>query len=56
MQARDLIGRTGAAAAATGHFDGLFLAGSFGRGTADEWSDVDLVGLALVRRASSACS
>jgi hypothetical protein len=25
---------------------GLFLAGSFGRGTADEWSDVDLVALA----------
>ena len=22
---------------------GLFLAGSFGRGTADEWSDVDLI-------------
>jgi len=50
MQARDLIGRTGAAAAATGHFDGLFLAGSFGRGTADEWSDVDLVGLAPPER------
>jgi predicted nucleotidyltransferase len=25
---------------------GLFLAGSFGRGTADEWSDVDLIALA----------
>ncbi|UXN72255.1 nucleotidyltransferase domain-containing protein [Devosia sp. A8/3-2] len=24
---------------------GLFLAGSFGRGTADQWSDVDLVAL-----------
>lgn len=46
MQANDFIDRVGAAAAASGLLDGLFLGGSFGRGTADAWSDVDLIGLA----------
>jgi predicted nucleotidyltransferase len=30
--------------------DGLFLSGSFGRGTADQWSDVDLVALVAPER------
>ncbi|MEM7489636.1 MAG: nucleotidyltransferase domain-containing protein [Pseudomonadota bacterium] len=34
------------ALAAEGAVDGLFLAGSHGRGAADEWSDVDFVALA----------
>lgn len=37
-------------AAASGLFDGLFLAGSHGRGSADSWSDIDLVGLAPTGR------
>jgi hypothetical protein len=50
MQAQKLIEMAGAAAQASGLVDGLFLAGSFGRGTADDWSDVDLVGLAPAER------
>lgn len=37
-------------AAASGLFDGLFLGGSHGRGSADFWSDIDLVGLAPAGR------
>lgn len=50
MDAWDIIERAGADAAASGLFDGLFLAGSFGREEADAWSDVDLVGLAPAER------
>ncbi len=50
MNQEALIERVGGAAAASGLFDGLFLAGSFGKGTADAWSDVDLVGLAPAER------
>lgn len=50
MQAEDLIGKVGEAAAMSKLFGGLFLGGSFGKGQADEWSDVDLVGLALAGR------
>jgi len=46
MQAEELIARAGPAAAQSERLDGLFLVGSFGRGTADAWSDVDLLGLA----------
>jgi len=50
MQAEDFIGKAGEAAAMSKVFDGLFLGGSFGKGQADEWSDVDLVGLAPAER------
>lgn len=50
MKVEILIERVGAAAEASGLLDGLFLAGSFGTGTADAWSDVDLVGLAPAGR------
>ena len=39
-----------AAAEGCGLFEGLFLGGSHGRGTADAWSDIDLVGLAPAER------
>lgn len=45
MNAQELIGLVGDVAAQSGLFEGLFLVGSFGKGTADRWSDVDLVGL-----------
>ncbi|MEM7710956.1 MAG: nucleotidyltransferase domain-containing protein, partial [Pseudomonadota bacterium] len=45
----DIDGRVAAATetvVADGMVDGLFLAGSHGRGAADAWSDIDLVALA----------
>lgn len=45
MRQDDLIERVGIAAAESGLFEALFLAGSFGRGTPDDWSDIDLLGL-----------
>jgi hypothetical protein len=50
MLARELIGKVGAAAAASDLLDGLFLGGSFGKGSDDAWSDVDLIALAPVER------
>ncbi|UYN98299.1 MAG: hypothetical protein KIT02_09990 [Devosia sp.] len=46
MDAKTVIETIGGAAGDSGLFDALFLAGSFGKGSADQWSDVDLVGLA----------
>ncbi|KQX39945.1 hypothetical protein ASD04_04650 [Devosia sp. Root436] len=46
MDQRELIGAITDRMAGKAAVRGLFLAGSFGRQTADEWSDVDLVALA----------
>jgi len=46
MDQHGLIVAVAARMAAEETVSGLFLAGSFGRGTADEWSDVDLIALA----------
>ncbi|RYE60614.1 MAG: nucleotidyltransferase domain-containing protein [Hyphomicrobiales bacterium] len=48
MNQQDIIAAAKTAFADDGAVRGLFLSGSFGRGTADEWSDVDL--LAVVGR------
>ncbi|OAM74470.1 hypothetical protein A3840_15825 [Devosia elaeis] len=50
MQADDFIGEVRTAAPSSGLFDALFLGGSFGKGQADQWSDVDLLGLAPAER------
>lgn len=49
MNQQDIIAAAKTAFADDEAVRGLFLSGSFGRGTADEWSDVDLLG--VVRRA-----
>lgn len=46
MRQDEVIEVVGRAAEQSGLFDGLFLGGSFGKGTADIWSDIDLIGLA----------
>lgn len=46
MNQQDLIASVAERMAGKSGLDALFLAGSFGRGTADEWSDVDLLALA----------
>lgn len=46
MNQHELIAAVAERMAGKPGLDALFLAGSFGRGTADEWSDVDLLALA----------
>jgi len=46
----EIIAGASRAAAESGLLDGLFLVGSLGRDSADEWSDVDFVGLAQSER------
>ncbi|KIT17139.1 hypothetical protein [Jannaschia aquimarina] len=40
--------------AGAGHVDALFLGGSYGSGTQDDWSDVDLVGICPAERRPAA--
>jgi predicted nucleotidyltransferase len=46
MNQQDLIDAVKTTLAEETAIDALFLAGSYGRGTADEWSDVDLIAVA----------
>lgn len=46
MDQDTIITRAAPAAAGSGLLEGLFLVGSFGRNSADQWSDVDFLGLA----------
>ncbi|MBN9335437.1 nucleotidyltransferase domain-containing protein [Devosia sp.] len=45
MNQQDIVAAVNAAFADNEAVRGLFLSGSFGRGTADEWSDVDLLAI-----------
>lgn len=50
MDAHELIESVGPALGASGLVQGLFLGGSFGKGSADGWSDVDLIAIAPIEQ------